>query len=506
MIPVRANGGLSAKIAALFNEGQQGVWFDNQDLSTMFADSAGTTPVQMPGQGAAVTVGLQLDKSKGLVLGPELVTNGDFSSGTTGWIAFGSGTTLSTVGQKLRISSVDSTGSQGARQVLSGLVAGVFYRVSVSMRIVNTPVVNQTVSLRWANGSVNTGFTTIVVSSSSSEVTLTGVFAATSSTATIALLNGGLSAPGGGPFETEFDNISVRELPGNHAYQSTSTSRPVLSARVNQYVGTETLATQNVTTVAGSYTLRFEGTGSITLSGTATGTYSAGTHTITCTAGTLTSTVSGTVTKADLRVANDTGSTVPSYQRVVDANTYDTAGFPLYLAFDGSDDWLQTNSINFSATDKMTVWAGLRKLSDATGIVAELSASIAVNNGVIQLVSAQNTGTTDYAFVSKGTTSGTARGTGFPSPITNVLTGIGDISGDQAILRINGTQAASSTADQGPGNYGNYPLYIGRRGGTTLPFNGRFYGLVIRGGTLPTDDQIKMVERYLSSKMGGGFV
>ena len=31
----------------------------------------------------------------------------------------------------------------------------------------------------------------------------------------------------------EFDNISVRELPGNHAYQSTTTSRPTLSARYN---------------------------------------------------------------------------------------------------------------------------------------------------------------------------------------------------------------------------------------------------------------------------------
>ena len=74
-------------------------------------------------------------------------------------------------------------------------------------------------------------------------------------------------------------------LPGNHAFQTTSASRPVLSARVNQYLATETLATQNVTTVATSYRLRFEGAGTITLSGTATGTYSAGTHTITCTAG-----------------------------------------------------------------------------------------------------------------------------------------------------------------------------------------------------------------------------
>ena len=36
-------------------------------------------------------------------------------------------------------------------------------------------------------------------------------------------------------------------------------------------------------------------------------------------------------------------------------------------------------------------------------------------------------------------------------------------------------------ADQGTGTYGNYPLYIGRRGGTTMPFNGRIYQLIVRG-------------------------
>ena len=38
-----------------------GAWYDPSDLSTMFTTSAGTTPVAMPGQGAAVPVGLMLD-------------------------------------------------------------------------------------------------------------------------------------------------------------------------------------------------------------------------------------------------------------------------------------------------------------------------------------------------------------------------------------------------------------------------------------------------------------
>ena len=46
----------------------------------MFQDRAGTTPVTADGQ----TVGLILDKSKGLVLGSELVTNGDFCTDCNG--------------------------------------------------------------------------------------------------------------------------------------------------------------------------------------------------------------------------------------------------------------------------------------------------------------------------------------------------------------------------------------------------------------------------------------
>ena len=95
---------------------------------------------------------------------------------------------------------------------------------------------------------------------------------------------------------------------GNHASQSTDIKRPILSARKNLLVNTETLATQSVTTQAVGYVLSFYGTGSVARSGTSTGTLS-GTGAndrvyvaFTPTAGTLTLTVSGTVTKAQLEV------------------------------------------------------------------------------------------------------------------------------------------------------------------------------------------------------------
>ena len=73
-------------VGGLWGNGEQGVWYDTSDLSTMFQDPAGTTPVYMPGQGQPDPwIGLQLDKRLGLVRGPERLTNGDFSAGGTPW-------------------------------------------------------------------------------------------------------------------------------------------------------------------------------------------------------------------------------------------------------------------------------------------------------------------------------------------------------------------------------------------------------------------------------------
>jgi len=55
--------------ASLFASNEPGVWYDPSDISTLYQDTAGTTPVTAPAQ----TVALMLDKSKGLTLGSELV-------------------------------------------------------------------------------------------------------------------------------------------------------------------------------------------------------------------------------------------------------------------------------------------------------------------------------------------------------------------------------------------------------------------------------------------------
>lgn len=175
-----------------------------------------------------------------------------------------------------------------------------------------------------------------------------------------------------------------------------------------------------------------------------------------------------------------------------------------YLLFDGSNDSLATTSIDFSATDKMSVFTGIRKLSDAaTGMAVELSTNTdsAPNEGSFWITAPHGAGST-YLFASRGTVrQATPAPTGFVSPITNVLTAIGDISGDLARLRINGTQVAETLGDQGPGNYGNHPLYIGARGGSLLPFNGRLYSLIVRGAA-SSAAQVAAAEAWVNAKTG----
>ena len=287
---------------------------------------------------------------------------------------------------------------------------------------------------------------------------------------------------------------------GNHASQPTATSRPVLSARVNQYLATETLATQDVTTLAAQYRLSFEGTGTVTLSGTATGVYSAGSHLITCTAGTLTSTVSGSVTKADLRVAN-TGAGLPAYQRVNTATDYDTVGFPPYLKFDGVDDGMVTNSIDFTSTNTMTLVAGLRKLNDASALPVELSSNYNSNPGSMYISSGPDP-SNGYKAAARGSAAPDAsHGSAWlgSAPDTSVLAASHNIPGDNTTLRRNGVAQTPGEFDKGEGNFGNYPLYIGRRGGTSGPFNGCIYGLIVLGG-LGDDAQIRRIESYVNSK------
>lgn len=181
------------------------------------------------------------------------------------------------------------------------------------------------------------------------------------------------------------------------------------------------------------------------------------------------------------------------------------AGGQYYLKFDGVDDAMFTNPIDFTATDKMTVFVGVRKLSDVVSIVAELSSSATVNTGSFSFVAGEDL-SSRYSSLARGTA--VARDTQAakwtPSnlaPDTAVLAVTHDIAGDLSNFRRNGVNGTSGTGDKGTGNFGNYPLFIGSRAGIGLFFNGHLYGLIVRGAqsTLP---QIEATELYMKKKVG----
>ena len=285
---------------------------------------------------------------------------------------------------------------------------------------------------------------------------------------------------------------------GNHATQATSASRPVLSARVNQLVATATLSTQNVTTLAATYTLSFSGAGTVTATGTNIGVYTAGSNSLVCTAGTLTLTVVGSVTSADLRVTN-TGVGLPAYQAVVTSNNYDTTGFPYYLKFDGTDDSMATGTIT-PGIDKAQVFGGVRKLSDAgIGKVAELFSGVG-STGIFSF-NAPDAATPTYSMRSTGTVfQGATSPSSFAAPITNVTTGLADTSASFVTLRVNASEVATNTTSQGGGNYSIYPLYIGSRTGSSLRFNGNLYSLIIRFGANLDAITISNTETWVNGK------
>lgn len=174
-----------------------------------------------------------------------------------------------------------------------------------------------------------------------------------------------------------------------------------------------------------------------------------------------------------------------------------------YLEFDGSDDFLVTNSIDFTATDKVGLFAGVRKLSDAAvGALVELGPNTLSNDGTFAVFTPGTATLTTFRAYSRGTITSSNNGaTTNPAPNSFVGTAFMQISTDTNKTRIDGVDRSSVSTDQGVGNYGNHPLYIGRRAGTTFPFNGHLYSL-IGIGRLTSDSETIALEKYIAKNTG----
>ena len=214
----------------------------------------------------------------------------------------------------------------------------------------------------------------------------------------------------------------------------------------------------------------------------------------------------------DTRVANESAS-LPAYQRVNTAKDYDTAGFPYYLSFDGVDDWLVTPSIDFTGTDKMTVFTADHSVydnpTDPRAIVG-LSTSTSGHNGTWWLTAYDlSYNATSLAYLRGNQPCIAAygpdqRSLGYRTLVRAVRFDISkDLVSDEVQVRTNGVRQEIKVVigpSAGSGAFGNYPLYIGAVG-TRYLFKGNLYGLIVRGAQTD-DDHLTHAEKYLAYKSG----
>ena len=261
-------------IAKLFANNEQGFAYNPNDLTTMFQDAAGTKPVTAAGQ----PVGLMLDKRKGLASTSVLAQQDTFTfyglgtippTATSSSAEFLNKACVSVTFPTIGAGGYAISRAQGAQHTIT---AGKFYKYLYKVALSRKLTAGESIQV-YATGSNGTSTTTLTQDTQDntwldfSSLALVNVSGSNSFTIFALQTNAPVTV-----YATAF-SLSTLDI-GNHAYQTTSASRPILR--------------QNATT--GSY----------------------------------------------------------------------------YLEFDGSDDFLVTNNIDFTSTDKVSLFAGVRKLSDAT--------------------------------------------------------------------------------------------------------------------------------------------
>lgn len=171
-----------------------------------------------------------------------------------------------------------------------------------------------------------------------------------------------------------------------------------------------------------------------------------------------------------------------------------------YLDYDGVNDILSA-SVDFSATDKMTVAASF-KTAVATDYTVLSFGAMLSEAGSFDL----GTFSGGAILYRTGTTPFGARAGATMGASTFTLSATIDFAGDthaeeNPALRVNGAQYALTdygSADTGASNFGNHTLGLG--GGYGI-FDGRIYGAMVFDRVLDVN-QLEIVERFLNRKSG----
>ena len=198
----------------------------------------------------------------------------------------------------------------------------------------------------------------------------------------------------------------------------------------------------------------------------------------------------------------EANSTTTPYQRVTTVFDVTESGKrSIYgLWADGIDDGMQTPSIDFSGTDKVTVfWAG-QKLSDAgPGLIASLGLLTSREWRLF----GPHAATPTFQMSSRG--NGASRAatspSSFPSGQHHIVVGQAQISAPMVNLRIDGQGIASDSASQGSLNYSNTAIRLFAFG-SSYYFTGQTFALIVAGDNYPLST-IQEVEKILAKYTPG---
>jgi hypothetical protein len=160
-------------------------------------------------------------------------------------------------------------------------------------------------------------------------------------------------------------------------------------AATNLFLNSATPVTQNITTTAQAYTFSVVGTGSVTLTGTATGVATQGSPlTVTATAGALTCTVAGTLSYAQVEAGSGKTSPIPTTAAVTRQASQITVPVASVLPASGNDFWMLIegevsyksglNSVLFHAYDGVD--NGVSELKIYLSDTGALTAKIRLNS------------------------------------------------------------------------------------------------------------------------------
>ena len=353
----------------------------------MFQDSAGTTPVTAAGQ----TVGLILDKSKGLAIGSELVTNGDFSSGTN-W-TLPSGATVS--GGSLTMSSVAQY-----EAVTQNIGTGLgWLKVTISI----TTITGGQVSISY--GSSNWS---VVISTSGTYTCYVQQEPGNDGKIYLRVNNSGMTFV--------VDSISAKSIAGNHATQANSAKRP----------------------------------------------------------------------------------------------QYQTDGTYHWLQFDGTDDALVTGNVDFTGTNKMSVFCSATGDSNGGTIVSNGTPAGAGSFGVDYGDAFYFGAPSSVSFGSYGASGGYAvRTTLGITPSKQVISCVANLGGanlSESIPQFRGNGESyivdASSGASASGNFSSNPIYIGARASSGAGyFAGNIYSLIIRGA-MSDAQTITDTETWVNQRTG----